>query len=88
MIRVIMLSIFSFSIVQAQQSEAFTSLVDTAEMQTEAGNYKEALEAYRKAYGICPMRDLEEQMAWLMGEVGDESNIKNKGEYNVVIKQF
>ncbi len=39
------------------KSEAFTSLVDMAEIQTEAGHYKE---------------DLEEQMAWLMGEVGDE----------------
>ena len=72
MIRMIMLSIFSFSIIQAKQSKAFASLVDTAEIQTEVGHYKEALEAYRKAYGICPMRDLEEQMAWLMGEVGDE----------------
>lgn len=53
-------------------SQAFTSLVDTAEIQTQAGNYKEALAAYRKAYGICPMKDLEEQMAWLMGEVGNE----------------
>ena len=59
------------------KSEAFTSLVDTAEIQTEAGYYKEALEAYRKAYGICPMKDLEEQMAWLMGEVGDEDENKS-----------
>ncbi len=56
------------------KSKVFTSLVDTAEIQTEAGHYKEALEAYRKAYGICPMKDLEEQMAWLMGEVGDDKN--------------
>jgi hypothetical protein len=56
------------------KSEAFTSLVDTAEIQTQAGHYKEALEAYRKAYRICSMKDLEEQMAWLMGEVGDEDN--------------
>ncbi len=80
MIRMIMLSIFFFSIVQAQQGEAFTSLVDTAEIQTEAGNYKEALEAYRKAYRICPMRDLEEQMAWLMGEVGDEKWSDTNGD--------
>ena len=60
------------------KSEAFTSLVDTAEIQTQAGHYREALEAYRKAYRICPMRDLEEQMAWLMGEVGDDNEI-NKG---------
>ncbi len=59
------------------KSEAFTSLVDTAEIQTQAGHYREALEAYRKAYRVCPMRDLEEQMAWLMGEVGDD-NEKNK----------
>ncbi len=59
------------------KSEAFTSLVDTAEMQTEAGNYKEALEAYRKAYHICSMRDLEEQMAWLMGEVGMSKILKS-----------
>jgi hypothetical protein len=44
----------------------------TTEIQTEAGHYKEALEAYKKAYGICLMKDLEEQMAWLMGEIGDE----------------
>ena len=44
---------------------------------TGKGYYKEALEAYRKAYRICPMRDLEEQMAWLMGEVGDDENDKN-----------
>ena len=54
------------------QSKEFTSIVDTAEIQTQAGHYKKALEAYRKAYAICPMKDLEEQMAWLMGEVGDE----------------
>jgi len=60
------------------KSKAFTSFVDTAEIQTEAGHYKEALEAYKKAYRVCPMRDLEEQMAWLMGEVGDDNEI-NKG---------
>jgi len=54
------------------KSKAFTSLVDIAEIQTQVGHYKEALEVYRKAYRICPMKDLEEQMAWLMGEVGDE----------------
>lgn len=58
--------------VSSCKSEAFTSLVNTAEIQTEVGNYKKAMEAYRKAHGICPMRDLEEQMAWLMGEVGDD----------------
>ena len=56
------------------KSEVFTFLLDAAEIQTQAGHYKEALDAYRKAYSICPMRDLEEQMAWLMGEVGDEDN--------------
>ncbi len=55
------------------KSEAFTSLVDTAEIQTQAGHYREAVETYRKAYRICPIRDLEEQMAWLMGEVGDDN---------------
>jgi hypothetical protein len=55
------------------KSEVFTSLVDTAEIQTEIGHYKEALEVYRKAYRICPMKDLEEQMAWLMGEVEDKN---------------
>ena len=54
------------------KSEAFISLLDTAEIQTQAAHYREALEVYRKAYHICPMKDLEEQMAWLMGEVGDE----------------
>jgi len=56
-------------------SKAFTSLLDTAETQTQNGQYSKALESYRKAYSICPMRDLEEQMAWLMGEVGNEENI-------------
>jgi hypothetical protein len=55
------------------KSEVFTSLVDTAEIQTEIGHYKEALEVYRKAYRICPMKDLEEQMAWLMDEVEDKN---------------
>ena len=64
--------------VNSCKSEAFTSLVDTAEIQTQAGHYKEALEVYRKAYRICPMKDLEEQMAWLMGEVGDEDGNNNK----------
>jgi len=32
----------------------------------------EALDAFRKAYCICPMRELEEQMAWLLGEVGSD----------------
>ena len=58
--------------VNSCKSEAFTSLVDKAEIQTHAGHYKEALEAYRKVYRVCPMRDLEEQMDWLMGEVGDK----------------
>ncbi len=52
-------------------SEAFVFLADTAEIQTEVGNYREALDSYRKAYRICPMKDLEEQMSWLMGEIGD-----------------
>ena len=64
--------------VNSCKSEAFISLADTAEIQTEAGNYKEALEAYRKAYRICPVKDLEEQMAWLMGEGGDENGNNNK----------
>jgi len=55
--------------VNSCKSEAFTSLVDTAEIQTQADHYKEALKVYRKAYRICPMRDLEEQMAWLMDEI-------------------
>ncbi|RLA74477.1 MAG: hypothetical protein DRG30_05295 [Epsilonproteobacteria bacterium] len=58
-------------------SEAFVSLVDTAEIQTEVGHYKEALNLYRKSYRICPMKDLEEQMVWLMGEVGDEEFVQN-----------
>lgn len=53
-------------------SRVFIEFLDTAEIQTQAGHYKEALEAYRKAYDICPMRDFEEQMAWLMGEVSVE----------------
>jgi hypothetical protein len=62
--------------VQNQQNactgQVFISLLDTAEIQVQAGQYKEALEKFRKAYRICPMKDLEEMMAWLMGEVGDE----------------
>ena len=58
-------------------SEAFVYLVDTAEIQTEVGNYRAALDSYRKAYRICPMKDLEEQMSWLMGEVGDEEFVQN-----------
>jgi len=55
-------------------SKVFTSLLDRAEKQTQAGDYKKALETYRKAYAICPMKDIEEMMAWLMGEVGDEGD--------------
>jgi hypothetical protein len=44
-------------------SKKFLSLLDTAEIQMQVGNYKEALEKFRKAYGICPMKDLEEIMA-------------------------
>ncbi len=61
----------------ACESSEFNSLVDRAEIETQAGHYKDALDSYRKAYGICPMKDLEEQMAWLMGEAGDEENDKN-----------
>jgi len=50
-------------------SKKFLSLLDTAEIQTQAGFYRESLKAYRKAYRICPLKDLEEQMAWLMGEI-------------------
>ena len=53
-------------------SQAFTTLLNTAEHKTQTGHYKEAPEVYRKAYAICPMRDLEGPMAWLLGEVGGE----------------
>lgn len=69
-------------IVQQQSScigKDFTDLVGSADLMTQAGRYSKALEAYRKAYHICPMKDLEEQMAWLMGEVGDEDNNIAKG---------
>ena len=56
----------------ACHSKLLIQLLDTAEAQTQAGHYKKALELYRKAYRICPMRNLEEQMAWLLAEVGDE----------------
>ena len=62
--------------VDSCSSQSFISLLDTVEIQTQAGHYREALEASRKAYRICPMRDLEEMMAWLMGEVGE-----NKRKY-------
>jgi hypothetical protein len=52
-------------------SKRFNSLLDRAEIQTQAGRYREALEVYKRAYSICPMRDLEEQMAWLLGEIGE-----------------
>ena len=54
------------------KSEAFSSLLDMAKTQTLASHYREALEAFRKAYRICPMKDLEEQMAWLMGKIEDK----------------
>jgi hypothetical protein len=56
----------------ACNSKTFTALLDTGEAQTQNGDHKEALKSYRKAYKICPMKDLEEQMAWLLGEVGSE----------------
>ena len=51
-------------------SKEFNQLLNIAETQTQAGNYIEALDSYTKAYDICPMRDLEEQMAWLLSEIG------------------
>ena len=56
----------------ACHSKLLTHLLDTAEAQTQAGHYKKALALYRKAYRICPMRDLEEQMAWLLAKIDDE----------------
>ena len=53
-------------------SKLLTHLLDTAEVLTQTGHYKKALELYRKAYRICPMKNLEEQMAWLLAEIGDE----------------
>ena len=49
-------------------SNVFNSLLNTAEDQTEKGQYNEALDSFRKAYRICPMKDLEEMIAWLLGE--------------------
>lgn len=47
-------------------------LFDKATVQVEAGDYKQALDFYRQGYALCPMKDVEEMMAWLMGEVGDK----------------
>lgn len=47
-------------------------LFDKATVQVEAGNYQQALDFYRQGYALCPMKDVEEMMAWLMGEVGDK----------------
>lgn len=51
-------------IVQKQKiscsSKKLKMLLDRAKTQTEAGHHREALESYHKAYGICPMRDLED----------------------------
>jgi len=59
------------------KSKAFTSLVDRAEIKTQADHYKVALDLYWKAYRICPMKDMEEKMDWLIWEVGDEDNNKD-----------
>jgi len=53
------------------KDKEFLSLLDLAEVQTEEGHYKKALEIYRKAYRICPikdLKDLEKQLSWLAGE--------------------
>ncbi len=54
------------------ESKEFIDLLDTIKMQTLIGNFKEALALGRKAYGICPRKDLEEMLVNLMGEVGGE----------------
>jgi len=51
------------------KTKEFLTLVDKAEIETQTDRYRDALESYREAYQICPMKDLEEQMAWLMGEI-------------------
>jgi protease II len=55
-----------------EDCNAANLLFDKATVQIEAGNYKKALELYRQGYALCPMKDVEEMMVWLMGEVVDK----------------
>lgn len=44
-------------------------LVEKADALVQKGDYENAMEIYRKAYRICPIKDLEEMMAWLLSEL-------------------
>jgi len=47
-------------------SNKFKILLDRASTKTQTADFVEAMELYREAYRICPMKDIEEQMAWLL----------------------
>ena len=50
-------------------SKQFKRLLDEAETQTEKDHFKEALKLCRQAHSICPMKNIEEQMAWLLSQI-------------------
>lgn len=54
------------------ESKELHQLLNKAENHTELNDLEEALQIYREAYAICPMKNIEEQMAWLLSEVDDE----------------
>ena len=53
-------------------SEKFKTLLDKADAKTQIAHFDEAMELYRQAYNICPMKDIEEQMAWLLTKISDQ----------------
>ena len=50
-------------------SDKFMILLDRARSKTETADFEEAMELYREAYCICPSKDIEEQMAWLLSQI-------------------
>ena len=58
--------------IKQEDCESADKLFDSAAILATSGNYKRALDLYRKGYSLCPIKDVEEMMAWLMGEVGNE----------------
>ncbi len=54
---------------QACDNKEIDFLVEKADALVQKGEYENAMEIYRTAYRICPIKDLEEVMAWLLSEI-------------------
>lgn len=65
---------------QACDDKEIDFLIEKADALVQKGEYEGVMEMYRKIYSICPIRDLEEVMAWLLSE------LEVKKEAEVIIK--